>query len=212
MRECDLFDDDLVNDDSFEKVFNLYRSRKRRRYKLVDKLSGNGCIGALVFYGKAIGAFGDEITEVQLKPFLKAETAFMRMVDNDIVGEDLFILWNDCCNLDTGGAVQVMLDRDIEDIKSHINKGGKPIPYTKEEMSLRKAIEKDGQHWSFYIMSGEYKGMYVNIKGNFYNTKKIFEEKYGDINYTMTPFEVMEAAICDPERFAPAPQLLEEIE
>ena len=42
--------------------------------------------------------------------------------------------------------------------------------------------------------------------------KKIFEEKYGDIKYTMTPYEVMEAAICDPERFAPAPQLLEEIE
>ena len=38
MRECDPFDDELVNDDSFEEIFNLYRRRKRRRYKLIDKL------------------------------------------------------------------------------------------------------------------------------------------------------------------------------
>lgn len=63
----------------------------------------------------------------------KAESAFSRVVNAGIRGADLYILWNDCCGRDTEFALDIMKNRDIEEIKKHI-KGeyGRGTPFEKD--------------------------------------------------------------------------------
>lgn len=51
----------------------------------------------------------------------EADLAFQRMLDNGIVGDQLYILWYECCNKNTYATLQVMINNDIDDIKRHIN-------------------------------------------------------------------------------------------
>ena len=50
-----------------------------------------------------------------------AQKAFDRMLENDITGDKLYMLWNDCCDRDTEKALKVIMDHDIDDIVEHIN-------------------------------------------------------------------------------------------
>ena len=60
----------------------------------------------------------------------KAERGFQRMLDNNITGSKLYMLWNDCCDRDTGMAVNIMCENDVDDIIKHINyENGRGIPY-----------------------------------------------------------------------------------
>lgn len=62
----------------------------------------------------------------------KAELAFQKMQDNDIRGEKLYLLWNDCCNRDTEKAIRIILDKSIPEIKEHINHAyehGRGLPF-----------------------------------------------------------------------------------
>jgi len=59
-----------------------------------------------------------------------AERAFQRMQDNGIVGDKLYMLWNDCCGRDTRKALDIMTTHSVEDIIHHINYDeGRGIPY-----------------------------------------------------------------------------------
>ena len=66
----------------------------------------------------------------------RAEAAFQRMQDNGIIGDKLYMLWNDCCDRDTVKAVDLMTLDTIENITRHINhKGGRGIPYSRRELA-----------------------------------------------------------------------------
>lgn len=63
-----------------------------------------------------------------------AEKGFNRMRDNEIVGSQLWIFWNDCCGLNTELALELIQSDEIENIKKHINKAhevieNRGIPY-----------------------------------------------------------------------------------
>lgn len=51
----------------------------------------------------------------------RAERAFQRMEDSGIRGAKLYMFWNDCCNRDTGRAINLMIEWPIEKIIEHIN-------------------------------------------------------------------------------------------
>lgn len=52
---------------------------------------------------------------------MDAERALQRMQDNDIKGDKIYMLWNDCCDRDTNKTLDIMLNNTIEDIVEHIN-------------------------------------------------------------------------------------------
>lgn len=197
--------------DFWEDVFDALASKGEKAHQNMVKKIGDNCIGALVFYSNAVGAleYFSNKKMIPKEDFFKAESAFKRMADNDIVGDDLFTLWNNCCDLDTKGAVRVMLDGDIEDIKEHVKNR---LKYSIEERTIKGPEVREGQWWSYYITEGQYKGKYVNIKGSFYEAKEKFKEKYGKTEATITPFDVMQHLLCDPDRFVSAPKCIEDID
>lgn len=82
----------------------------------------SGNIGALTF---VMDAFKKDPT--------KAEIALNKVSAKNIVGDKLYMLWNDCCNRNTDMAIKIMLDHTIEDILEHINyEHGRGIPYINE--------------------------------------------------------------------------------
>lgn len=56
------------------------------------------------------GALTFLIEAYEKNPF-KAERAFRRMDDNNIKGDKLYMIWNDCCGKDTDMAISVMLEK-----------------------------------------------------------------------------------------------------
>ena len=204
-----MFDDIYFN--GWEEIFDskVNEPEKEDSKRLIDKVAGNGCIGALVFYGQAIGALDYDPDKFKRSEFAKAEIAFTRMVTYDIVGEDLFDLWHSCCSLNTKGAVQVMLDCDIEEIKDHIKNKKK---YSPEEMVVGSPKKRDGQHWSFFILSGKDKGTYVVVKGDIFEAKEKFIKEYGKIRHKVIPSELLDHIIYDEERFLPKPKCLAVLE
>lgn len=71
-----------------------------------------------------------------------AEKAFQRMKDNNITGDKLYMLWNDCCDRDVKKTILVMTNHTIEDILQHINyENGRGIKYTETELD-EKAVSK----------------------------------------------------------------------
>ena len=63
-----------------------------------------------------------------------AERAFQRMQDNGILGDKLYMIWNDCCCRNTAKAVKIMVTKPIEDIIRHINyEQGRGIPYEEDD-------------------------------------------------------------------------------
>ena len=72
--------------------------------------------------------------EACILDFDKADKGFDRMRDNEIVGSQLWIFWNDCCGLNTELALELIQSDEIENIKKHINKAhevieNRGIPY-----------------------------------------------------------------------------------
>ena len=60
----------------------------------------------------------------------KAYAGFQRMKQFNIVGDKLYMLWNDCCNRNTTKAVDIMLAKSIEDIFAHLDyEHGRGIPF-----------------------------------------------------------------------------------
>lgn len=70
---------------------------------------------------------------VTLVGFDKAEEYFKKLLDNNIVGSELYMLWNDCCDRNTLIAMNIMHTHSLDDIVEHINaKNGRGISYLKE--------------------------------------------------------------------------------
>lgn len=70
----------------------------------------------------------------------QAEQGFQKMQRAGITGSKLYMLWNDCCDRDTGAALLVMNELNAESIKRFINyEGGHGIPIDIEEL---RAIAK----------------------------------------------------------------------
>lgn len=45
----------------------------------------------------------------------------MRMEKFNVIGEYLYVLWNDCCSRDTEKAIRVMINNSKEDILEHLD-------------------------------------------------------------------------------------------
>ena len=64
----------------------------------------------------------------------RAEEGFLKMLAINVVGDKLYMLWNDCCDRDTILAVAVMNVLPEGEILRHINyERGRGIPFTDEE-------------------------------------------------------------------------------
>jgi len=61
----------------------------------------------------------------------KAMDGFERMYHAGIIGERLYMLWNDCCGRDTDMAIDIMVNKDITIIKEHVLNRGRGIPFEK---------------------------------------------------------------------------------
>ena len=83
--------------------------------------------GALAFI---IDAYGFQPSS-KSNPFI-AEKAFSRMKNQGITGVDLYILWNDCCGRDTAKAIKIMCEKEIVEIRKHLNHGMTGIPFEDE--------------------------------------------------------------------------------
>lgn len=100
-----------------------------------------------------------------------AEKAFRRMYNNNITGDKLYMLWNDCCDRDTKKTIQIMRNHTINDIIQHINyENGRGIKYAEEELitSISKKYLLDGGNFptnslSNYKLYGGY--CVVDTKG-----------------------------------------------
>lgn len=76
---------------------------------------------------------------------IAAAIGFNRMLQHRIVGERLYMLWNDCCNRYTEKAIMVMRYNSIDDIIEHIGKGrGTAIDINPEFATKRVRMEIDG--------------------------------------------------------------------
>lgn len=74
------------------------------------------------------------VTEAYAKNAVHAENDFLRMLSIGVVGDKLYMLWNDCCECDTALAMAVMNELPEEEILRHINyEQGRGIPFTDEE-------------------------------------------------------------------------------
>lgn len=63
-----------------------------------------------------------------------AEEGFLKMLSTGVVGDKLYMLWNDCCDRDTALAMAVMNVCAEDEILRHINyEQGRGIPFTEEE-------------------------------------------------------------------------------
>ena len=70
------------------------------------------------------------LMEAYRKNPFKAEAAFKRMQDAGVTGSRLYMLWNDCCDRNTGLAVDIMKTKEIDTILHHIDGGmGRGIPF-----------------------------------------------------------------------------------
>lgn len=83
---------------------------------------GRGNPGALTFITETF--MGDP------KLWEKAYAGFKRLKQFNIVGDKIYMLWNDCCDRNTAKAVDIMLAKSIEDIFAHLNyERGRGIPF-----------------------------------------------------------------------------------
>lgn len=74
------------------------------------------------------------VLEAYHKNALRAENGFLKMLSIGVVGDRLYMLWNDCCECDTVLAMAVMNEMPEEEILRHINyEQGRGIPFTDEE-------------------------------------------------------------------------------
>ena len=203
--------DDLKHDKQTEEE---YKKEIRDKMQAITC----GCVGAAIFYGDALGAFAnfekETLDDFDINRFRKAQTAFNRMLENNIVGIDLHTLWSDCCDKNTKGAVQVILDHDIDEIKEHIEN---KTPYSLDEMKVREPIEKADQYWCFIFKDENDNSIdamrYVAIKGTKNKTREIFADKYKKYeNCLQVTYDAFEDFVCDEDRDVPIPKLVEEID
>lgn len=50
-----------------------------------------------------------------------SSSALIRALDLGIIGDKLYLVWNDCCDRDTNKTVQVLLEKSKEEILEHID-------------------------------------------------------------------------------------------
>lgn len=203
--------DDLKHDKQTEEE---YKKEIRDKMQAITC----GCVGAAIFYGDALGAFAnfekETLDNFDIRRFHKAKHAFDRMLENNIVGIDLHTLWSDCCDKNTKGAVQVILDHEIDEIKDHI---ANKTPYSLDEMKIRAPREKDEQYWCFIFDDENDDSMdsvrYVSIKGTKKKAKELFDEKYKNYEDVLqVTFDAFVEFVCDENRDVPIPKLVEEID
>lgn len=130
--------------------------------------------GALQFFMEAINKQNE-------RAFQKANSGFNRMLENNIKGSKLYMLWNDCLNRDTERTLYVMLHDSIESIVEHINyDGGRGIPYEENEPKPYYR-EPSGEWWIFTFLNdgSEKAGKCVKIKGTYSEAREKMVEKYG---------------------------------
>jgi len=66
---------------------------------------------------------------------MHAERAFQRMQDNNITGDKLYMIWNDCCDRNELKAIDVMIYCPMEFILEKLNYSrGRGIHITDEEL------------------------------------------------------------------------------
>ena len=70
--------------------------------------------------------------EKSMQQLAQVERAFQRMQDNNIVGEDLYRLWNDCLDRNTDKAIGIMLMESIDTIKEHLPQNARGIPFSED--------------------------------------------------------------------------------
>lgn len=75
------------------------------------KYAGDGNPGAMAFVSELFSEFSSEI----------ASQIVERMLFNDIKGQKLYILWNDCCERNTAKTGLIALTYPISEIERHIN-------------------------------------------------------------------------------------------
>lgn len=51
----------------------------------------------------------------------KGITALQRMMDMNIKGEKIYLIWNDCCNRDIKKTIRVMHEKSKDEILDHID-------------------------------------------------------------------------------------------
>ncbi|WP_406543842.1 hypothetical protein [Pseudobutyrivibrio sp.] len=160
-------------------------------YLLADEFC-DGNVGALSFFVGTLGLGMDT---------QRAINGFQRMKLNEIYGEKLYLLWNDCCYRDTKRAIYIMLHDNIQNIQRHINyENGRGIPYTVNEPEPYKKEEK-GEWWIITFGYGhEHEGKCVKIKGTYGEARAKMVDKYGIRFAFQYPEEKWEKDWNDPNR------------
>ncbi len=99
----------------------------------IAETAGSTRIGMTDFIAGNPGA-ARFVTEAYAKNAVRAENGFLRMLSIGVVGDKLYMLWNDCCGCDTVLAMAAMNVFAEDEILRHINyEQGRGIPFTDEE-------------------------------------------------------------------------------
>ena len=78
------------------------------------------------------------------KYLFKAEYAFQKMQDANIVGDKLYILWNDCCNRNTERTIDMVIENDIKTLNYLINyENGRGLRYCPEVLGQMRGDTDD---------------------------------------------------------------------
>ena len=112
-----------------DKPCNIYEElmRKAAEYRR------STAIGPEQFAAGNLGAL-NFVMEAYALNALHAEEGFMKIFSIGVTGEQLYMLWNDCCDRDTVLAMAVMNVLPEGEILRHINyEQGRGIPFTEEE-------------------------------------------------------------------------------
>lgn len=96
---------------------------KEKAIKTILEISG-GNPGCLMFIAAATADAKNERDERRLIAGL------IRMEALQVVGDKLYMLWNDCCGRNVRKTINVMMDNSTVNIIEHINYSkGRGIPY-----------------------------------------------------------------------------------
>ena len=96
--------------------------KERAITKLMEISGGNP--GCLMFIAAATADAKNE------RDILRLTAGLTRMEALQVVGDKLYMLWNDCCGRDVRKTIDVMMDNSTVNIIEHINYSkGRGIPY-----------------------------------------------------------------------------------
>lgn len=171
------------------------------------KQLSQGIPGTINFFIEAITNGKDKKEEI------KVIAAFNRMLDNNITGSKLYMLWNDCLNRDTDRAIYIFLHDTIDSILKHINyENGRGIPYSENEPTLY--IKSDDEYWIFTFLNDGSKmaGKCVKVKGTYDKTRTKMIDHYGTHWGFQYSEKEWEEKWNDPNRVYPMEDIIEIID